>query len=165
VRFWTVLAIVALATPARAEPDATWVVEAPFALGVAGGLGVGTHSTVGGHLAWSQDGHHLHVGAGAEWTLLIGKASMPQGWITLAPELATANRSWAIYLGPTLRGYELDAGGPQATLAAELGTRALLYRSVSPRRRNTIGFYARATIPVLGRGWTASLCLAVGPPL
>ncbi len=160
---WFALCLLASIEAAHAEPRDIMVVEAPFAFGVVHGFGFGAHPTIGGHLAWSEDYAHLHVGGGAEWTLILDyPRTMPQIWLTAAPELRTDSGSAAIYLGPTLRGYNLY--GPHATLAAELGTRVLFLPS-HRRHPATVGLYARATAPLLGDGWTATMCLGVGPPL
>jgi hypothetical protein len=160
------VAICLLAQVAHAEPRDLFVVEAPFAVGVVHGFGFAAHPTVGGHLAVSEDFAWLHIGGGAEWTLILDyPCTMPQVWLTAAPELRTERGSAAIYLGPTLRAYKLY--GPHATLAAELGARWLMLhsRASSRRRASTVGFYLRGTAPLLGDGWTATVCVAVGPPL
>ncbi len=147
---------------AHADPRDVVVIEAPFAVGVVHGFGFAAHSTIGGHLGMSEDFTHLHVGTGAEWTLILGyPRTMPQAWLTLAPELRTTSGATAIYLGPTLRAYSMY--GPQATIGAELGTRVLLFPSRSRRSASTVGVYLRAIAPVVGDGWTATMCVAIGP--
>ena len=152
-----------VAGTASAEPKTIPGIEAPFATGVAV-TGGHAYTTIGGHLAMFEDTAHFHIGGGAEWTLILDyPRTMPQAWLTVAPELRTERGDAAIYLGPSLRGYDLY--GLHATLAAELGARVLLLRSISPRRKATVGLAVRASAPVVGRVWTATVCLAVGPLL
>jgi len=183
--------IIAVITAARAATADVAVVEAPFALGVAGNfgttplmfhgrsatareLGMHTTATVGGHLAISYERAPLFVAGGGEWTLLLGEGQMPQAWLTVGAALPTTG-AMVFYAGPSLRVYDLyfartrdDAWstGSRVALTGELGIRALLFHTHSRHAPTTTGIYIRGNVPIAGgSGWTATICIAGGPPM